>query len=586
MRWTFVLFSFLFACTATAAQAIYKVDVEAVAPLRNLLQTHLDLVRYQDRTDLNDEQLQFMLDTVSTQVRALSSTEGYFTPVTTVTVKREAGKTTQVRLEVEAGPQTRIAGVDIDVTGAVAQQDPQRIADIRDKWSLPVGAPFRQEFWDKAKQEGLDQLQRRDYPAASIANSRAAITPHEQSADLSIQYDSGPRFTLGPLQISGTRRYPQSIIDNVNPLRVGEPYDVNRLLVLQRQIQNTSYFSNVIVGIDTDTEHADVTPVKVQVTEFQTQRVRTGIGYATDTGAQLEGRYTNFNVFERAWVFDSQLQLDQRRQYGLLNLAMPPDTKSFVNSMSTSLEHTNLEGVDLRSFQAGIKRTRNGELYDTSYSLTYYRDALEQDNGATLPDNTIISPGKHQALVPGFSWARRNVDDAIFPRAGNLLTLETGLAIQGLVTDQTFSRLYGRFKQYFPIAQRDVIILRNELGAVFTKGGADQVPASLLFRAGGNESVRGYSFDSIGNSQNGIVYPTKYLITGGAEYQHWFTPSWGSAVFYDVGTATDNWASRSFYSGIGPGVRWRSPVGSLNFDLAYGVQKKQIRPHISLGIAF
>ncbi|MFY0080538.1 POTRA domain-containing protein, partial [Acinetobacter baumannii] len=75
-------------------------------------------------------------------------------------------------------------------------------------------------------------------------------------------------FTLGPLQITGTRRYPESIIRNVNPLTVGEPYDVNRLLALQRQIQNTPYFSNAIVAIDDDPEHPEQTPVKVQVTEF------------------------------------------------------------------------------------------------------------------------------------------------------------------------------------------------------------------------------------------------------------------------------------------------------------------------------
>ena len=578
----------IFSGVAASAHAAYKVDIEAVAPLENLLKTHLDLVRYQDRTDLNEEQLQFMLDTLSEQVRELSSTEGYFSPLTKVTLDRpaagDANTITHVLVHVEAGPQTNITDVNIDVTGIAAQQDAQRLTSIRSKWSLPVGAPFRQEEWDKAKQQGLDNLQQRDYAAAHIVNSQASITDEE--AALSVHYDSGPRFTLGPLQISGARRYPDSIINNVNPLYLGEQYDVNRLLALQRQIQNTPYYSNVIVGIDNDSEHADMAPIKVQVTEYQAQRVRTGIGYATDTGAQLDGRYTNYNVFDNAWVFDSQLQLAQKRQYGLLNLAMPPDDKSFINSVNASLEHTTLEGVDLRSFHTGIKRMRTGELYDTTYSLTYYRDDLQQANGATLPADTIVTPGKHQALVPGFAWARRNVDDPIFPRSGSLLTLESGFAIKGLVTDQTFGRLYGRFKQYFPVAQRDVIILRSELGGVFTEGTASEVPASLLFRAGGTESIRGYGYDSIGNSQNGTVYPTKYLMTGSAEYQHWLTPSWGGAVFYYTGSAADSWAGRSFYSGVGPGLRWRSPVGSLNFDLAYGIQKREIRPHISLGIAF
>ncbi len=591
-------------CAAESAHAAYQVDISAPAPLEKLLKANLDLVRYQDRSDLGDEQLQFMLDTLSEQVTQLAATEGYFSPVTTVKVDsvapttRAAGNAAlsatasgatmikHVHVQVEAGPLTKIASVDIEVVGIAAQQDTQRIDTIRRNWSLPVGATFRQESWDQAKNEGLETLQQHKYAAARIANSQAAVDPDDQQADLSIHYDSGPRFTLGPLQISGTRRYPESIINNVNPLAVGEEYDVNRLLTLQRQIQNTAYFSNAIVGIDNDPEHPDMAPVKVQVTEYPIQRIRTGIGYATDTGAQVEGRYSHYNVFNRAWVFDSQLRIEQKRQYGLLNLAMPPDTKNFVNSVSSSWDRTTLEGVDLRSFRTGIKRARTGELYDTAYSLTYYRDELQQENGATLPTDTIVTQGKHQALVPGFSWARRNVDNPIFPRQGNLFSLETGFAIKGVVTDQTFTRVDTRFKQYFPVAKRDIVILRTELGGVFTRGSASEVPASLLFRAGGNDSVRGYSYDSIGNEQNGTVYPTKYLVTGSAEYQHWLTQSWGGAVFYDIGTAADSWNNRTFYSGVGAGVRWRSPVGSLNLDLAYGVQKQQFRPHISLGIAF
>ncbi|MFX5817312.1 hypothetical protein ABTE26_20665, partial [Acinetobacter baumannii] len=83
-------------------------------------------------------------------------------------------------------------------------------------------------------------------------------------------------------------------------------------------------------------------PVKVQVTEFPTQRVRAGVGYSTDTGAQVEGRYSHYNVFNKAYVFDSQLRLEQKRQYGVLSLAMPPDDKAFVNSINTSYDRTKL----------------------------------------------------------------------------------------------------------------------------------------------------------------------------------------------------------------------------------------------------
>ncbi|WDZ94856.1 autotransporter assembly complex protein TamA [Herbaspirillum sp. WKF16] len=585
MKWTCSLAIAFLWCAADTAYAAYRVDIEAPKPVQSLLKDFLDLSRYKDRDDISDEQLKFMIDTLGDQVRELTSTEGYFSPVTKVDLKTE-GEVRRVLVTVDPGPRTTVSSAEVEVRGVAAQQDAARVAALRDNWSLPAGQPFRQEDWDKAKNAGLEALQQKKYAAARIAGSQAEIDPDERRADLAVQYDSGPAFTLGALQITGTRRYPESIIRNVNPLAEGEPYDVDRLLALQRQIQNTPYFSNAIVGIDDDPAHPDLAPVKVQVTEFPIQRVRAGVGYGTDTGAQVEGRYSHYNMFNRAYVFDSQARLEQKRQYGQLSLAMPPDAKSFVNSINTTYDRTTLEGIDLRSQQLGFKRARNGEFYDTAYSLTYYRDELTQENGAAVPANTIVTPGKHRALVPGFSWARRNVDNPIFPRRGNLLTLEAGFAVKGVLTDQSFGRLYGRFKQFLPVGKRDVVLLRAELGGVFTAGRASSVPASLLFRTGGNDSVRGYSYQSIGNEQNGTVYPTKYLAVGSTEYQHWLTESWGAALFYDIGAAADNWNNKTFYNGVGAGARWRSPVGTLNLDLAYGVQKRQIRPHISLGIAF
>jgi len=575
----------LFGALPQPAAAAYRVELDAPPPLKKLLTAHLDLVRYQDREDLNEDQLDYMLATVDSQVRRLASTEGYFLPKTTVSVDRGAG-TPVVRVMVEAGARTMVSHVDVNVTGAVRERHPEQAERVHRRWQLRPGAPFRQEDWAAAKQAGLQILQRRRYPAARIADSDAAIYPDLQEADLAVEYDSGPLFTLGPLRISGTKRYPESIIRNVNPLHLGEEYSADRLLELQRQIQRTPYFSNVVIDIDRDSAHADQTPINVRVTEFPTQRLRFGVGYSTDTGAHLQGLHSHYNVFGRAWTLETQLRLEQRRQLGALELAMPPDTAGYVNSAHVSAERTTLEGVDLRTRRIGLRRTRNTEKRDFAYTLEYYSDRLEQLNGAALPPDTVVLPGTHRALVAGIALTRRQVDNPRFPRRGYVASLETGAAFQSMLTDQTFFRAYSQLRQYHPVCRRDVVILRGELGAVITKGGNAAIPASLLFRAGGTESVRGYSYQSIGNERNGTVYPTRYLFTGGAEYQHWFSQTWGAAVFYDVGAAADRWSGKNFFHGIGIGARYRSPIGTINADLAYGIQEDRIRPHLSLGVVF
>ncbi|MES2535995.1 MAG: autotransporter assembly complex family protein [Pseudomonadota bacterium] len=576
----------LFLCLAgPAAHAAYRVELEAPAPLKELLSTHLDLMRYREREDINADQFSFMIATAADQVARLASTEGYFSTNTKVEVDRASG-TTVVRLRVDAGARTRVSQVDIDVTGAASRQSPAQVAAIHRQWPLRAGEPFRQPDWAEAKQSGLEILHQVRYPAARIADSEALVNADRQQAALAISYDSGPLFTVGEPVISGTSRYPERIIRNLNPLRIGEEYSVERLLEFQRQVLRTPYFSNVVVDIDKNPSNAERAPVQVAVTEFPTQRISGGAGFTTDTGAHLEGLYSHTDVLGRAWVLDAQTRLEQRRQFGALDLAMPPARGGFIHSMHGSIERTTLEGVDLRSRRLRVRRARTSDKRDTAYSIEYYRDKLEQLSGAPLPPDIVAEPGSHQALVAGFERTRRQVDDLLFPRKGRMVFLQAGVAIKGVLTDQTFFRTYARLREYVPIGRRDLVILRAELGAVVTKGGNAAIPASLLFRAGGNESVRGYSYQSIGIERGGTVYPARYLATGGAEYQHWISERWGGAVFYDVGLASDSWHGKSLFHGIGFGVRWHSPVGRLQADLAYGFQDNKIRPHLSLGAAF
>lgn len=559
------------------AQADYRVRIDAPNGLAKLLKDNLDLVRFASRDDIGDAQFEHLVATVGAQVQELTSTEGYFSPVTHVDVTTVNGKR-DVRVTVASGPRTHIRNLDVEFTGPILEQAPQRVTQLRNAWELPVDAPFRQADWDQAKNDTLFQLGQKRYHAAKMSFSRAVIDADSDTASLAATFDSGPAFTLGPLVISGTRRYPEQIIRNVNPLEEGEPFDADRLQELQRQIQATPYFSNVIIEVTEDPSKAERAPVEVKVREFPTQRVQSGVGYTTDTGASVNGRYSYYNLFGRAWTFDTQARLEQYRQGGYAEIAMPPDSTAYTNSTRASYERTYLNGLDQRSAQIGIKRARSRERYDWAYTLDWYHTDERPDGGTRFVN---------KALVPAFAWNRRDVDDLIFPRKGNIINTQIGFAAKPVLTDQSFARLYGRIRQYFPVGQRDLVLARLELGAVITNGNSDRIPSSLLFFAGGTSSIRGYNFQSIGRQQNGTTFPTKYLGSASLEYQRWVTRDWGGAVFWDVGTATDDYRHPTpLYHGVGFGVRWRSPVGPVNVDLGYGVRDRRLRPSISLGVAF
>ena len=118
------------------------------------------------------------------------------------------------------------------------------------------------------------------------------------------------------------------------------------------------------------------------------------------------------------------------------------------------------------------------------------------------------------------------------------------------------------------------------------------VPITQLFLSGGDTTVRGYSYQSIGaRTDNGKLIGGRYMASGSVEWQRPITVAgnrsdWEHATFVDAGTVTDALDTYTVFVGVGTGIRWRSPVGPLQADLAYGLETKKVRLHLRLGFNF
>ena len=190
-----------------------------------------------------------------------------------------------------------------------------------------------------------------------------------------------------------------------------------------------------------------------------------------------------------------------------------------------------------------------------------------------------------KALTLNYIWTYRNVNNPMFPTHGYVFSAQLGGATRALLSDQDFVRGYTRAVYYLPVGQRDGLILRGELGGVLATS-RNGIPSDFLFRTGGDQSVRGYSYLSLGVKQGNASVGGRYLAVGSVEYDHWLTERWGAAVFYDVGDAADSIPDLHLVQGYGIGARWKSPVGPLNLDLAYGQAVHAVRLHFSIGVSF
>jgi translocation and assembly module TamA len=201
------------------------------------------------------------------------------------------------------------------------------------------------------------------------------------------------------------------------------------------------------------------------------------------------------------------------------------------------------------------------------------------------------------AVTANYHWVRRDLDNVLLPTRGNTLSIQTALGYgrgtQTVLGDTTaergpFTRLYGRYTWYRPFGRDWYATVRVEGGEVFTKQ-VIGVPDTLLFRAGGDDSVRGYGYRTLGPSVSGVITSGRTLFTGSIEVARPISPKYPAfwwAAFVDAGNAADRWTELHPVVGYGVGLRWRSPVGPLRVDLAYGQEVRQFRVHFSVGIAF
>jgi translocation and assembly module TamA len=563
--------------TASFAQAVLEVDLQAPDTVRELLEQHVRVLSRPDQAvpeALADRVA--LIRRTRREVTQLLATEGYFDPE--VTLDRESPA--RWMLIVNPGTQARISDVALDFEGHLASEGDEfasRREALRQAWPLQPGEPFRQSAWDGAKQQLLDGVAVRDYAAARLSVSRAEVDPEAATVRVAVTVDSGPPFFIGPLEVSGLERLPEDVVHRYSTLRQGERFDQERMLAFQSALQGAPQFASVVVDITRDPALADAVPVNVQITEAQTRHLAFGAGLSTDTGARVEINWRDVNFRDRAWELSTGLRLEQRRRSVYADVFLPPARQArHRDSFGLVIEEHDIEGLRVtRQALGAVRAAQRGDI-ETAISLRYQHENLHPEGAESTST---------KALTANWSWTQRKVDDLLDPREGYVLQVEFGGGGRALLSDQDFFRSYGRVMRYQPVGVRDVFILRAELGATAAKT-REGVPQDFLFRTGGAQSVRGYAFNSLGVQEEQAVVGGRFLGTASAEYVHWFRPQWGVAGFVDVGDAADDRDSLALKAGYGAGARWRSPAGPIAVDLAYGHHDRRVRLHMAIAIAF
>lgn len=572
----FVLSAALAGLPVAAAGLDYRVEVDAPDALATPLRKGLNLIRWQGDPQMTPGLLRRLANEAGEDARGVAAAEGYFSPRVSVTID-ETVQPWRVRLLLDPGARTTVAGTEIRFSGPAAD-DPQAadlLAGVRRSWSLRRGQPFRQEDWDAAKRGAVAELSRWRYAAARVAASEARIDPERREAQLEVELDSGPPFRFGPVQVAGTERYAPALVENLSPVRPGDDYDRATLVVYERRLNETGYFASVRTEIDAQAGNAASAPLRVAVIEAPSKQVESGVSYNTDVGPRFQVRYSDHDLRDSAWRLRSALALDAKIQELKLDLDAPPRPGGRWNHYFARVAQTDIQNELARSFALGFAHNFGTDVAPSAAILSWH---LEDQRAGS-----VVTDSRH-AVYAGLRRTFRRTDEIVAPRSGYFGSVELGGGLPGVSTEK-FLRAVGRASLLFALGRNGDLLLRAQGGFV-NSGTRLGIPTDFLFRTGGDQTVRGYAFESIGVRQGDAIVGGRRLVVASAEYTHWVGENWGVAAFVDAGDAWDKDEPFDAALGYGLGARFRTPIGPARADLAYGRDRREYQLHISIGFAF
>lgn len=563
-------------------------QIDAPSELHTLLLRNLDLARLVSLTgpEAPDETEWLRLVAAApAQVRELLETEGYFHPE--VQVRRERGPPAVVHLRVVPGPRVKIDEVMLSLQGVVRERADAGDASARELiqalhawWPLPPGDTFRNPDWAAAKKGAQARLRAGGYASASITESTAQVDADDNQVQLTLTLDSGPLYLAGELRVEGLVLQDETSVRYLAGFGPGAVLTEALLLDYQERLRKTNLFDTIVVSFDTDPAVAGASPVRVQLHELPPRSLTLGVGISANNGPRATLEHTHRRLFDLPVTMHNKFEYARDLQSWEGELTSHPGEQFFRNMVGVQIQRQQTSEDDVLSERIRVGRTQDTNRIERLYFLGLDRSV-----------QTVGTINKEAAAFSAnYNGIWRNLDSVILPTRGVTLSGQGGVgwATSNYADNGTFVRAYGRLTGYLPLGKSWFGNARLELGQIF-KNQSVAVPDALAFRAGGEGSVRGYDYRTLAPiGSDGAIIGGNVLATTSVEVARPFQsyPSLWGAVFIDAGNAAETWRDFKAALGYGVGLRWRSPVGPLSLDLAYGEELRQFRLHVSVGIAF
>ncbi len=555
------------------AEMNVSIEIEGLsAELEQNVRLFLSIEQQREHALLNDRRLRRLHQKAQDEINLALQPFGYYRPLITSSLARDDDGSWRARYIIDPGPAMLIEQFQMTVNPGLREDE--IFAEYIDQLSLQSGDRLVHADYESIKSRLLRLAVERGYFDARFRQSRIEVDLQAYQANIIIDFDAGVRYRFGALNIPRSVIKPE-LLQRFIDFETGQPYHFDQLIRLRQALNDSDFFQTVQVSPGEPDSESQQVPIDIILTRRKPNRYTLGLGYGTDTGARAGLGWQKPLVNTSGHSLRTDLKVSEIENSLSVEYAIPvldPRRDRLVLSAGLVDEETDTSSSRVDTVGGSLNRGR-GKWRET-LSLEYQR---EDFTVADTRDSTTL-------LIPGASWSRIWGGNQIFTLDGIRLDLAVQGAREQWLSDLSFVQLQGGIKLIQKLSASNRLIARGRLGSTWTEE-FDELPSSVRFFAGGAQSVRGYAYESLGpEDENGEIEGGRHLAVGSIEFDHALRGNWGVALFYDVGNAINN-RDDELEHGAGFGLRWKSPIGPVRFDLASAISRDgdPWRLHINIG---
>lgn len=461
-------------------------------------------------------------------------------------------------------------------TDAGGEQNKQLARVVRE-CAMRKGDVLEHEKYESCRRNISLTTKSLGYFDSEFIERRIDVYPAEHAADITLHFKTGRRYVFGEAIFEQVVLHPD-LVKRAVTFTPGQYYDAELIRHMQRDLMVSSYYDQVVLTSAPRGEPYYDVPVHVKLTPGKKFQYNAGIGFATDVGPKLRLGVLNRRVNSRGHQVEFEINLSKVISDVGVSYRIPLDRQKDWFTIDTLYKVENNDSFNSNLLSTGVQYLHKR---DDGWVRTLFTNLRLEDY-----ETGTVDSGRSKLLTPGISYSFFEEDYPQRPLEGHRSNATLQGAVEGAVSDTSFLQIYGKTKWAIGLWTDARLLTRAEAGATLIDN-LDTLPASVRFFAGGDTSVRGYGYESLGPTDKfGAVVGGQNLLVASIEFDQKFAEEWSWAVFVDSGNAYDRLSEFSPATGVGAGVRWYSPLGPIRFDLAFPLDEDapdEYRIHITLG---